>query len=123
MAKIRINKSISNNVYFVHIENDPTALSEGDKEKIHKFGEPEINLGGTFLEGTENEFTLPDKFVRICSEFPQTIRFDSRDERFQANITEKIDAYIAAILTAFREAFASLRSREDTFSSELVENI
>lgn len=47
MARLRIFQSINNDIYSLQFDNDPLFLSQGDKELMREFGEPEINAGGT----------------------------------------------------------------------------
>ena len=123
MAKLRIFKSIENQVYKVRFENDAASLSEGDKELMAKFGEPEINMGGVFLDGTQNEYTLPDNYVRVRSDLPLTVSFDSRDADFTDNTITKVDAFVSDITGRFNTAFTTLRANSDAFTAEVVENI
>lgn len=51
MAILRTFKSIENDLYILQFVNDTDALGEEDKKRMRKFGEPEINLGGTFIGG------------------------------------------------------------------------
>lgn len=51
MAKLRTYKAINNDVYTINFVVDADALSTSDKNLMNKFGEPEINVGGTFIGG------------------------------------------------------------------------
>ena len=136
MAKLRIYKSIENKDYLVVLENDPAALSSSDAERMQKFGEPEINLGGTIAYTTQSgsgTFTLPDKYARVRSDFPQRVEFDSTSTEFSQNIDEKIAGYITAITSRFSKAFSNpapgagetfgLRDLPDDYSGEQVVNV
>lgn len=123
MAKLRIFKSIENDVYKVQFVNDPLALGETDKQLMQKFGEPEINMGGVFMQGGPNEFTFPDEFVKIRSDFPLIKSFDSTVIPFNINTTIKIDAYIADISSLWSNAFVDLRAMPDTFTKEQIVEI
>lgn len=123
MAKLRIYKDINNLVYNVTLELKAEEISEGDKLLMQKFGEPEIDLGGTFLANTANEYTLPSNLIRIKSDLPITIRFDSRDEQFETNTVTKVDAFISATTTKFNSAFTTLRNNGDGYTGEQIVNI
>ena len=85
MALLRVFQEIDNDIWKLTFVNDPEYLSEGDKKLMSQFGEPEIDLGGTFLAETANEFTLPTKKAKVRSDFPYTSSFDSRDADFEEN--------------------------------------
>ena len=123
MAKLRTFKSIENDIYVVRFEHDLEALANTDKELMQKFGEPEIDLGGTFLASTGNEYTLPTEFVKIRSGFPIRKEFDSRTVPFDTNTLTKVNAYKDEIQTRFTNAFTALRSNSDTFTGEEIDNV
>lgn len=121
MAKLRIFKSINNDVYTVSFLNDLTALSQSDKEAMLKHGEPEINVGGVYLESTENEFELPDEYVKIKNDFQPYVKdFDSRSEDFESNTATKVNAFIDGIKTKFNDALETLRAEDDSFTGEEI---
>lgn len=123
MALLRVYQSIDNDVWKLNFVNDPNQLSEGDKKAMRQYGEPEIEMGGTFLDNTINEFTLPLKKVRVRSDLPYTEEFDSRDELFETNTQVKVLAYRDEIVSRFTSAFTTLRAISDTFSGEQTYNI
>lgn len=133
MAKLRVFKSIENNNYVVIFVNDPNSLSSSDVEAMQKFGEPEINMGGTFLATTANEFVLPSKFARIRADFPQRVEFDSTSDGFRTNTVIKVTAYATEIASRFQKAFVNptpamgeslgLRDLNDAFTGEQITNV
>lgn len=123
MALIRVFQSIDNDVWKVTFHNDPMELSEDDKKRMRKFGEPEIDLGGTFLENTDDEFSLPAKKAKIRADFPYTAEFDSRDAPFDENTSTKVVAYRTEILARITTALETLRDQTDTFTGELTYNL
>jgi hypothetical protein len=123
MALLRVFQEIDNDIWKLTFVNAPEYLSEGDKKLMSQFGEPEIDLGGTFLEDTENEFTLPTKKAKLRSDFPYTSSFDSRDSDFSENTKIKVEGYRDAIVTRFTDAMTDLREIEDTFTGERTYNI
>lgn len=123
MALLRVYQKIENNVWSITFNNDPAELSEADKRAMAQFGEPEIELGGVFLEGTANEFTLPSKKAKVRTDFPYTQQFDARSPEFEEDTLIKANAYRDAIVERFIDAFAELRSKPDTFTGEQVYKI
>lgn len=123
MAKLRVYQTIDNEVYQLRFENDAKALSRQDADLMEKFGEPEINIGGTFLPSTINQFILPDKFLKVRADFPFLQEFDSRQTPFDTNTVTKVQGYRDEIRTRFSDAFTDLRANGDTFSGEQVYNI
>ncbi len=123
MALIRVTQEICNDVWKLTFVNDPLKLSEDDKLRMRRYGEPEIDMGGTFLTDTELEYTLSEKKAKIRSDFPFTQEFDSRDPDFDSDTQTKVEAYRDAIITRFTDAFTTLREIEDTFTADKVYNI
>jgi hypothetical protein len=72
MSLIRVFAAIDNDVWSLTFVNDLQYLTEADKKAMRQFGEPEIALGGTFLEDTANEYILPAKSAKIRADFPYT---------------------------------------------------
>jgi len=122
MAKLRVFSSIDNDIYSLTFVNDPVALSQQDKALMQRFGEPQINKGGTFGSG-EDSYTLPDCYIGIRTDFPYTQLFDAKGAPFDSNTVVKVEAYKTAITTAFTDALITLRENDDTFSGETVTNI
>jgi hypothetical protein len=52
---LKITRSIDNDIWKIIFSIDPLKFSEGDKQLISKFGEPEINVGGVFLGPTPGQ--------------------------------------------------------------------
>lgn len=123
MSLIRVFQAIENDVWSLTFVNDPNNLSEGDKKAMRQFGEPEIDLGGTFLPETENTFTLPSKKAKIRADFPVTQLFDSRDADFENNTKIKVEGYRDEIISRITSALTTLRDIEDTFTGERTYNI
>lgn len=123
MALIRVIRTIENDVWKLTFINDITALSEADKKAMRKFGEPEINIGGVFLDGTEDEYELPSKYIKIKSDLPYTEEFDSKAEPFDEGTQTKVVAFQTDTITKFEDAFETLRAQADTFTGEYTFNI
>lgn len=115
--KIRSDKSIRQNVYLVEVKTE--AFSETDLQLMQKFGEPEVNVGGTIPMGQSN-FSLPAKNLRVRSDFPYTARFDGdalEDAAARAN------AWRTEMESRIQTAITALRANSDTFTAESVTNV
>ena len=126
MAKLRIFSYLQNDVYTLRFENDATAISEEDKQLMNDFGEPEINIGGVFLDGTANEYTLPDAYLKVRSGFPFIQEFDAKSSTFSTNTLTKVEAYKTTITSRFTSAFTTLRthlSDRQAYVGESVTNV
>ena len=122
MALLRVYQAITNDVWQLTFINDPIELSDTDKKLMQKFGEPEINVGGTFLSG-EDQFVLPNQYVKIRADFPFTQTFDATTVPFNTDTQTKVIGYRDAIVAAFTTALTNLRDNADTFSGEQVYNV
>lgn len=118
MAILRVYQTIENDLWKLTFVNDPDHLSDSDKKRMKAFGEPEIQVGGVYLDTTANEFTLPEKYVRIRSDFPFVQTFDSTSADFETNTQTKVEAYRDDIVTRFTTAITTLRAIPDTFTGE-----
>ena len=123
-ALLKIKRAIANDVFKITFSLDVNSLPENDKELIRKFGEPQINIGGEYLPGTDNAFTLPDKFLRIRSDLPYTQEFDAKSNLLGFASTEaQAYAFQDAFISNYIGAFETLRSNADTFTGETIQNI
>jgi hypothetical protein len=84
--KIETDIALVDNVYIVTISTGP--FSAVEQEKLQYHSEPSINVGGNFVgditrpgasSPTHLDFTLPDEYRRISSDFPTKHPFDMRD--------------------------------------------
>lgn len=113
---IRQFSKLENGVYVITIVTED--WSERDRQLMTKYGEPSIDLGGSFYDDTPYvDFSLPENLVLIFSESPFTQRFDLRDYPDAENmaITWKNE-----IVLRLSEAIATLRANDDTFTREEV---
>lgn len=123
-ALLKIKRTLENDVFKINFALDISSLPESDKELIKKFGEPQIDIGGVYLEDTDNEFTLPSKFIRVRSDLPFVQEFDAKSNLlgFASSQAQAI-AFQTEFVTRYQEAFTVLRSNPDTFSGEFIQNI
>jgi hypothetical protein len=125
-ALLRIKRYIDNDIWKINFSLDLSNLPESDKDLMRKFGEPEIDTGGTFTVpsmGGDTEYTLPNKFIKIKSGLPYTQEFDSKSPVFENDTQNKALAYEQEFISRYSEAFQNLRNNLDTFTGESVENI
>ena len=112
--KIRTFNTIEGGVYTVSVNTED--WSEGDKQLMIKYGEPMVDVGGTF-SAEYLEFTLPSANVRIMTEVPFKQGFDIRDT---ADAAARALLWRDTIVARISEAVTTLRLDEDTFTDEDV---
>jgi hypothetical protein len=91
-------------------------FNKTERDKIGKFGCPELNMGGTF-----DGFTLPDSYKKL-TEFPLTITFDGIELGSQLAETRAI-AYRVAIQERLRVLWTDFKAIPDNFGDEHVTTI
>lgn len=125
--KIRTFIDIVNRVYQVEIH--VTDVSEYEKELIANFGEPEVNVGGSFVGSitapggeipTEVEFAIPDRYLRVINDFPYKQVFDLRDDE-NASLQAKI--YADEIVARLASAKVQLLENASPYEGEYVINL
>ena len=121
-AALKIKRSIENDIWKIQFSLDSASLPESDKDLMRKFGEPQINAGGSFGIAPDN-YILPDKWVRVKTDLPYTQEFDSKSDVFATNTQVKAEAYQAAFKAAYAYAFTALRVKADTFTGEEIYNV
>ena len=111
--KIRTFKKLDNDVYRVSIYTQD--WSEGDKQLMAKYGEPEIDLGGTF--GDSDTFTLDTNLQRVMSDSPFAAAFDFRDNILAQ---DHANTWASTMTIRITDAVTALREQDDGFSGETV---
>jgi len=122
MAKLRVNQSIENTKRVFLFNHDLTALSQSDKDLLAKFGEPEINLGGTFTTSSV-DWTLPNNYVKIVSGMPARMEFDVTVAPFSTATADRLTTYRTTVTSRFSTAITDLRANGDTFTNEYVTQV
>jgi len=112
--KIIVSQYIENDVFKVNIR--AIEYSELELEKMASFGEPEINLGGTFT-GPPG-YTLPDSYAKIKTGVPFLAACDVRD---YANAEDRAVVWATEIVTRLKSAITSLRAMTDSYTGETSE--
>jgi hypothetical protein len=118
--KIRTFYRLENDVYSVSIYIQD--WSEGDKNLMQEFGEPQIDLGGTFGTGP-NTFTLPNRLASILTNSPFTQNFDSRDYPTTPTAEDCANTWATTIASRLASAVTTLRANVDDYSRETVETV
>lgn len=122
--KIRVYKLLTDGVYKAKVVTED--WSELDIDLMEQFGEPEIDVSGTF-DGTQDQ-ALPDitfqlsgaRLVRVKSDSPLIESFDIRD---YADAADRATLWAATIVSRITEAVTDMRAQHDTFSGEEVYTI
>lgn len=123
-ALLKIKRTLDNDIFKINFALDIGSLPESDKDLIRKFGEPQINIGGVYLEETDNEFILPDKFIRVRSDLPFVQEFDAKSNLLGfASTQAQAVAFQEEFVARYQEVFSTLRATADTFTGEFIENI
>jgi len=112
--KITVVKYIEGDVFKVDIR--ATDYSQVELEKMASFGEPEINLGGTFVGPPP--YTLADSYAKIKTGVPFLAAFDVRDH---ADAEDRADVWAAAIVVRLKAEITTLRATIDSYTGETVE--
>lgn len=122
--KKRVFRNMDNGVYRIILINED--WSEGDRDLMARFGEPEINVGGKIsyiVSGETKTKTLGDEYVRLLCGFPYQRGFDSRD---YASVEEAVALGVAwkeMVLSRIDAAILALRSQEAPLPTEEVSEI
>lgn len=108
--------SVQDGVYKVVLRTE--TFSELDQQLMAKYGEPEINLGGSFTGPPA--YSLSGDLRRLRSESPFTEKFDIDD---YADAAARATVWATEMTTRITAAMATLRANSDTFTNEEVETI
>ena len=113
--KITVNKFIEGDIYKARIATSD--WSQIELQKMASFGEPQIDLGGSFTGPPA--FTLPDVNVAINSGSPFLGSFDVRD--YPTTAEDSANVWAAEIVVRLKAAIAALRAMDDNYTDETVE--
>lgn len=112
--KITIFKYIENDVFKSKIV--ASDYSQSELEKMAAFGEPEINLGGSFTGPPA--FTIPDTYARIKTGIPFMGQFDTRD---YADAEDRANVWTNEVVIRLKSAISALRAETDAYTGETME--
>jgi len=122
--KIRSYKKIDNNKFYVKIVVED--FSQEDLGRMAKYGDPDINVGGNYgrvLNPGEINYTLPQSFEGLKMSFSDpgyTTSFDGAD---YPDAETRADAWAQTIGERIIASIGQLRTKPDTFTEELVQNV
>ncbi len=108
--------SVQDGVYKVVLRTE--TFSELDQQLMAKYGEPEIDLGGSFTGPPA--YDLSSDLRRLRSESPFTMKFDIDD---YVDADDRATVWATEMSTRITAAMATLRANSDTFTDEQVETI
>ena len=115
--KLRQFTALNNDVFTVTLITED--WSQNDVQLMEKFGEPQIDLGGTFT-GTPS-YTLPTNLKNIMTESPFVQGFDYRD--FTTTTQARAALWATTMTTRIQAAVSTLRGNTDTFTGESVTTV
>ena len=130
--KLRIFMGMEDSVYRIVI--DAEDWSQGDIELMERFGEPDVDVGGTITysdvssSGSESSEDVKTKdfgneYVRVLHGFPYARGFDSRDYGSVDSAVSAGTAWKDLVVSRFRNVIAALRANVDPISTEEVVNL
>ena len=112
--ELRFNRERKSGICIVTIF---LVLTKTEQEKIDKFGQPEVNVGGQFVE-----FTLPSKMVKIPHGFPFSQRFDGI-ELGHDEAKRRGDSFVEEMKTRIKISFDNFKAIQDNFNDGEVSTI
>ena len=123
--KIRVFSNLCNGVYRIIINTED--WSQGDLDLMFKYGEPELNVGGSVTYDINNSNsikTFGDEYIKLFHGFPYARNFDSRD--YNKNVDEAISigtAWKNSVLTKIDGAIRTLRDKTQILPTEEINEI
>jgi hypothetical protein len=118
MAKLRVQQQIVNDNFKFLFTIDPESISDTDYLLVRKFGQPSIDFGGSFTNGTQM-YTMPSNYYDFPNDFPVCISF-SGTVPFDVTVEANLDLYRTTMVTRITSAITTLRSTTDNFSNEFI---
>jgi hypothetical protein len=115
--RIKIEKSVTDGVYKVKFITEDFSVSE--TELMTKFGEPEVEMGGTFTVGSD-VWSISSNLKKIETDFPVEVLFDSRDN---ANAMAHAMNYKNIIVVRMQTEMQTLKTNYDGFTGEETVNV
>lgn len=122
--KKRVFQDMDDAVFVVTICTED--WSEGDRDLIHQFGEPEVNVGGEVSYLFEDETktkTFGDLYMRVLHGFPYRRGFDSRDYSSYEEAVAVGRAWKEMVLDRIDASVLELRSHAAPLPTEEVAEI
>lgn len=120
MAVLKVKQKVEDTLYVYQFDLED--ISQADALLIDKYGEPNINLGGSFTTDSVT-WTLPDEYIKLPSGFPVVKKMDASVAPFSTNTANRLATYRTTLTTRVTAAFTTLRANSDTFTSQFLTNI
>ena len=119
--KKRVFLNMDDGVFRITIHTED--WSEGDRELMAQYGEPEVNVGGEvtyLLDGETKTKVFGDMLVRVMHGFPYARGFDSRDYSSTKEAIAIGKAWDDMVLERIDGAVRALRENESPLPTEQV---
>ena len=113
--KITFDKELLDNKYSAEVK---TEFTDQELELITKFGDSQINVGGTITGPPA--FDLEDQYRAIKAGFPYTYSIDGNGD---SQAKDKMNAWITEVRDRLISAINTLRGKTDDYSGEVVETV
>lgn len=113
--KITTTKELVDNKYSAEFK---TEFPEQENDLIEKFGDPEINFGGSFTGPPV--FDLADHYRKMKSGLPYTYQIDANGD---VDAKDKMLVWITEIRARLVSEINTLRSQTDDFTGEIIETV
>lgn len=110
--QLEIKKFISDSRFTVCLR--PWDFTQADQERIRKFGEPRVEVGGTFTGDASFTLPLQEKIIRTDLIIRQ--EFDVRDN---ADAEDRANTWATTMRTRIDAAITALRAQGDTFTTTI----
>lgn len=107
---------IANNKYYVVVTTTPNELEES---QIEKFGEPSIDVGGTFIGPPQ--FVKPNQYKKLVTGF-QPFTF-TEDGNSVPNAKDVATAWSEEMYTRIAAAAGALRNLVDDYTNEREDTV
>lgn len=112
---IYVKRTLASNIYSVEFSTDFTSQ---ESDLIEKFGDPEINCGGSITGPPA--FDLSDQYRKLKAGFPFSYQVDGNGDD---EASDKVLAWITEIRGRCVTAITTLRDQTDTFTGETIETV
>jgi len=113
---LKVTKSLANNIYTVILTAE--SVSQADLDLMTEYGEPIIDIGGSFTGPPI--FTLASKEKKIRTGFPVIQQFDGNADD---DAEDKANAWTSENKAKILSALVTLRANVNAFSSEVTDEL
>lgn len=109
--EIETKKELISGIYHctVDLHNDEEGLTSAEADAIANYGEPTVDVGGSFDDGAGLTYTLDDNDKSFPSQFPAKETFSTVD--FPSDASARADLWISTVKTRLTTAMQTLRGK------------